>query len=301
MNFKRIVAFALILVMALSAFAACGPETAPEESTGSENTSAPEISGNETQASPDETTGDETTGEIPGDETTGEKVEYPTITIAEALALCEQFVDAASTDRYYIRGIIKEMQNETYGQMVIEDSTGSILVYGTYSADGSIRYDAMTSKPVVGDEVLLYGTLQNYKGNTKEIQNARLIDFYTPEGASKPEDQITVKRGVTITIAEAQAIAGKVDISNRYIIEATVDSVTNANFGAMLIKDATGSISVYNSKNADGTVDYANMTDKPVKGDTVKLYCTVQNFNGTFEIKSAYIVEFKHNTVDESA
>ena len=304
MNFKRIVAIMLILVMALSVFAACGPEVAPEESTGSENTSAPESSGNETEGSPDETTGnvsDETTGELPGDETTGEKVEYPTITIAEALALCEQFVDSASSERYYIRGIVKEIQSETYGQMIIEDATGSIMVYGTYSEDGSIRYDAMTKKPVVGDEVLLHGTLQNYKGNTKEIQNGRLIELkqngYVPEAPKLPEF------GTTLTIAEMLALplSSNQTTEGRYYVEATVESVTNAMYGAMMIKDSTGSISVYNSKNADGTVDYEKMTDKPVKGDTVKLFCTVQNYNGSFEIKSAYIVEFKHNTIDESA
>jgi hypothetical protein len=102
---------------------------------------------------------------------------YETITIAEALTLCEQFVETASADRYYIRGVITEMQNEQYGQMVITDETGSIMIYGSYNADGSQRYSEMTKKPVVGDEVLIHGTLQNYKGTTKEIQNGRIIDF----------------------------------------------------------------------------------------------------------------------------
>ena len=88
--------------------------------------------------------------------------------------------------------------------MIIEDSTGSIMVYGTYSADGSIRYDAMTQKPVVGDEVLFHGTLQNYKGNTKEIQNGRLIELkqngYVPEAPKLPEF------GTTLTIAEILAL-----------------------------------------------------------------------------------------------
>ena len=303
MNFKRIVAFMMILVMAISAFASCAPNAAPEVSTEPENTSAPETDGNETEASPDETTAevtDEAT-EAPEETTSEPKVEYPTITIAEALAICEQFVESASSERYYIRGIVKEIQSETYGQMIIEDSTGSIMVYGTYSADGSIRYDAMTKKPVVGDEVLFHGTLQNYKGNIKEIQNGRLIELkqngYVPEAPKLPafDTTLTIAEMLALPLSSNQVTEG------RYYVEATVESVTNAMYGAMTIKDSTGSISVYNSKNADGTVDYTNMADKPVKGDAVKLYCTVQNFNGTFEIKSAYIVEFKHNTIDESA
>ena len=271
MNFKRIVAFMMILVMALSVFAACESDKAPEVSTEPDNTSAPEISGNETVLAPDETTS-EITEEVTNapEETTGEKVEYPTITIAEALALCEQFVETASTERYYIRGIVKEIQSETYGQMIIEDSTGSILVYGTYSADGSIRYDAMTSKPVLGDEVLLYGTLQNYKGNTKEIQNGRLIEFvangYVPETPKLPEF------GTTLTIAELLALplSSNQVTEGRYYVEATVDSVTNANFGAMIIKDSTGSISVYNSQNADGSVTVPEVLRKWFGADEIR-------------------------------
>ena len=78
-----------------------------------------------------------------------------------------------------------------------------------------------------------------------------------------------------------------------YYITATVESVTNAAYGSMVIADATGSISVYGSMNADGTVSYADMAEKPFKGDEVKIYCTLQNFNGNAEIKSAWIVEFK--------
>ena len=87
--------------------------------------------------------------------------EYTITTIAEALTLCEQFVEKPSEERFYIRGVITEMQNEQYGQMVITDETGSIMVYGTYSADGSQKFNELTEKPAVGDEVLIHGTLQN--------------------------------------------------------------------------------------------------------------------------------------------
>jgi len=82
-----------------------------------------------------------------------------------------------------------------------------------------------------------------------------------------------------------------------YVVTATVESISNANYGAMWITDSTGRISVYNSKAADGT-DYVKMADKPYAGDTVTLACTVQNFNGTMEIKQAYIIDFKHAELD---
>mgnify|MGYP003303436883 CR=1 FL=1 len=63
-------------------------------------------------------------------------------------------------------------------QYYLEDENGNTFyLYGLYSVDGAVRFDKMDPKPMTGDEVLIYGTLQNYKGNTKEVQNAWIIDF----------------------------------------------------------------------------------------------------------------------------
>lgn len=223
--------------------------------------------------------------------------DYACITIEEALALCEQFVESPSTDRYYIRATVKSIDNDTYGQMTIADATGSIMVYGSTNADGSLRYDAMTEKPVAGDEVLLYGTLQNYKGNTKEVQSGWIIDFIAKNQTQQPSE--LPADGSELTIAEILAlpVPSGVITQQHYIVKATVESILNVAYGQMKITDATGSIGVYNSKNADGSVGYADMEDKPYKGDSVTLECTVQNFNGTMEIKQAFILEFKHEEV----
>ena len=98
------------------------------------------------------------------------------------------------------------------------------------------------------------------------------------------------------TVAELLAMQlEENEITQEYfIVRATVSAVTNAAYGAMEITDGTGTISVYNSKNADGTLGYADMADKPYKDDTLVIKCNVQNFRGTMEIKQAYILEFKH-------
>jgi len=223
--------------------------------------------------------------------------QYECITISEALALCELFVDAPSAERYYIRATIKSIDNDTYGQMTITDDTGSIMVYGTANADGSVRYDAMTDKPVAGDEVLLYGTLQNYKGNTKEVQNGWIIDFISKGQSEQPSELPADGTELTVTEILALPVPSGVTTTQHYIVKATVESISNVTYGAMWITDGTNSISVYNSKNADGSVGYADMEDKPYKGDSVTLKCTVQNFNGTMEIKQAYILEFTHEEV----
>ena len=221
--------------------------------------------------------------------------EKQTITIAEALELCDQFVSSPSTDRYYIIATVKSVDDTAFGKLMIEDETGEIMVYGTNSSDGSLKYDKMGIELKAGDFILIYGTLQNYKGTTKEIQNAWLIDHVAGTSSAPTID---VKPGDTITIDKALSIAGKVGANDRFYITATVKTITNAAYGAMIISDETGEISVYNSANSDGSLNYSAMTDKPYKGDTVLLYCTLQNFNGNKEISSAYIVEFTHNTPD---
>ena len=218
--------------------------------------------------------------------------DYECITIAEALTLCESYVDAPSETWYYIRATVDSIDSETYGQMTISDGTGSIMVYGSYNADGTVRYDAMDSKPVAGDEVLIYGCLQNYKGNTKEVQKGWIIDFISNSTPSEPSE--LPADGTELTVAELLALpVGEDPTTQKYIVRATIESVTNAQYGAMIIADETGSISVYNTKNSDGT-DYAAMEDKPYKGDSVVLSCTVHSYNGEVEIKQAYIVEFTH-------
>ena len=99
----------------------------------------------------------------------------------------------------------------------------------------------------------------------------------------------------TITIAEALELCGESGniTEERYYIRATVKSIDNATFGVMTICDETGEIGIYRTDNADGTVNYSAMTDRPYAGDEVLLYCQLQNYNGTKEIKSAYLIEFK--------
>ena len=231
-----------------------------------------------------------------GEEEEGVKIpeswaSYETITIAEALTLCEQFVESPSTDRYYIIATVKSVDSATYGQLTITDETGEIMVYGTQSSDGSLKYDKMGIELKAGDTILIYGTLQNFRGNTKEVQSAWLIDHV--EGTVVPPS-VDVEPGSTITIEKALEIAGSVGENDRFYITGTVVSVTKPQYGEMVISDGTNEISIYGSYNADGSIGYANMADKPYKGDTVTVYATLQLFKNTPEIKSAWITEFKH-------
>ena len=80
-----------------------------------------------------------------------------------------------TSEKYILRGVITEVQNTTYGNVVISDGVKTILIYGLYSADGSTRYDAMSNKPVVGDLIVVSGGLGNYYGSP-QMKNGWLVE-----------------------------------------------------------------------------------------------------------------------------
>lgn len=121
-------------------------------------------------------------------------------TIAELIAMMPSD-GSVTTERYYVRATIKSIDNADYGSMTIEDSTGTLSVYGTYSADGAKRYSELDEKPVKGDTVLLYGTIQNYKNKTPEIKSGWIIEF-TKGIPTWSEDDYT-----EMTIGEAREAA----------------------------------------------------------------------------------------------
>ena len=114
----------------------------------------------------------------------------------------------------------------------------------------------------------------------------------TEEETTEPDEpEIQV-----ITIAQALELCGEEGniTTERYYIRATVVSITNAAYGAMVIADETGEISVYGTYSADGEINYSAMEDKPYRGDEVLLHCILQNYNGTKEVKYARLIEFTH-------
>ena len=190
---------------------------------------------------------------------------------------------SVSSELYYVRATVKKVVDAASGAMIIEDATGEIAVQTIFSEDGT-PYKELTEKPDECDEVLLHCTLKKVGGEW-QIIHAFLIDFKAVDSEVK-----------VITIAEALELCGESGnvTTDRYLVRGTVKNITNPTYGAMVIYDETGEISVYGTYSEDGSIGYADMTDKPVKGDEVLLSCILQNYNGTKEIKNARLIEFTH-------
>lgn len=173
---------------------------------------------------------------------------YKLITIAEALNLCGEPGNITS-ERYYIKATVKSVTNPSYGEMIVEDDTGEIYVYGTYSSNGELPFSALSEKPTKGDEVILHCILQNYEG-TKEIKNARLIEF------TKGKLDVNVADYADMTILNARAAAK----ASKIKVDGVVARITYANGmipSGFILVDETSSIYVYDG-NAASQVSIGN-------------------------------------------
>ena len=91
-----------------------------------------------------------------------------TITIAKAIEIGLKAGEDPTTERYLIKATIVSIDNPTYGQMTLKDDTGTISVYGTYDADGNLRYSELENKPYAGDIVIVSVTLHSFNGTAEK-------------------------------------------------------------------------------------------------------------------------------------
>lgn len=211
-------------------------------------------------------------------------------TVAEIL---EQIpAESTSADieyKHFVKATVKSIDNATYGEMTIEDETGSISVYGTRGADGYTFYDKLDEKPYAGDTVVLYiQTLANFKG-TKEIKLAWIVHF---EKAETPPFDINDYAQANVSEARAKNAGEKV------VVEGVVARITYANGkkpSGFFLVDGTDSIYVYDSQIAPQVkvgdkVRIAGERDNWILADEAS---NAQKFGytGCLQLANAYLVE----------
>ena len=195
--------------------------------------------------------------------------------------------------KYYVEGVVKSIESTKYGNLTIVDKDGNTLViYGTYSADGKTRFDAMEVQPAEGDTVKIYGVVGQYSGKA-QVKNGWLAEH--TQGAPEPCKHKNTTKTYTIdssryhsyvevckdcqetvgnggdyhtdfdgtcpcgikNVTIAQALAGK---SGEYF--AVRGQVTFIDGKNVYIQDETGGINIY-----------LNSADHQIKvGDTVQEY-----------------------------
>lgn len=256
--------------------------------------------------------GEEVTPPTGGGEVTppveGGPVELPTpdatntLTIKEALALGAEQEDSAYTaDKYYVTGKVISVTSDVYGNMYLADEEGNeILVYGTYSADGKDRYDALEAKPDAGDTVTLYGVVGNFKG-TPQLKNAWIIEF--TEGELDVEKPTEPKADSVLTIEEAIALGltkrSNEFTTNKYYVTGVITEIYNEEYGNMKITDDAGNIlTLYGTWEVLDEIRFDAMANKPAVGDKITVYGVIGQYNGTPQMKNGVFTTAPANDDD---
>jgi len=202
--------------------------------------------------------------------------------------------------KYYVTGKIVAISNATYGNMyIVDENNNQFMIYGTYSADGEIRYDALEYMPVVGDTITVYGIIGTYNGTEAQMKNGWITEIVKGDGEPENTDPaadstLTVKEAIDLGLSKLH----NVFTENKYYVTAEITEIYNDIYGNMYVKDAEGNVlTIYGTYDADGTNRFDAMENKPVVGDTVKLYGIVGQYNGNPQMKNAWIVAI--NPTDE--
>ena len=217
-----------------------------------------------------------------------------TITIAKAIEIGLKAGEDPTTERYLIKATIVSIDNPTYGQMTLKDDTGTISVYGTYDADGNLRYSELENKPYAGDIVIVSVTLHSFNG-TAEIKNARLISFEHVDPVIDPSEY------------EEMKISAVREVELEHLVKTTgvVARITYATGlipNGFYIVDETGSIYVYDSQIA-ARVSIGNTVTIAGKKDSWILEGEKSNaekfgYKGSCQISSATLIENDEGNTD---
>ncbi len=132
-------------------------------------------------------------------------------------------------------------------------------------------------------------------------------EVVAPPAGDDDEDDVTQLPAPdatnTLTVEEAIALGAAQDTSaytaDKYYVTGKITAVSNTQYGNMYIADEDGNeILIYGTYGADGEDRYDALEAKPDDGDTVTVYGVVGNFNGTPQLKNAWIIEFTEGELD---
>ncbi|MBR2956438.1 MAG: hypothetical protein IKC54_04530, partial [Clostridia bacterium] len=205
------------------------------------------------------------------------KVTGAELTSFDALKALVPEAGNSTKEKYLTIGYVEEIKSSTYGNMVISDANGKTLeIYGSYGHDGDKRYDKLDVKPGVGDVVVLYGIMDNYKG-TVQMKNAWIMQVETTVFGNVEAP----KTPVETTIAEALTMKD----GDLVIFTGTVSSFkdewsTQYNNCTPYISDGNGN-----------TIYVFRCTTKVNVGDVVKVTGEIDVYEGKYSINTGSTVE----------
>ena len=247
-------------------------------------------------------------GQIAGGGETGEAKGTGTkddpFNVAAAIAKCKEIGTTPSTDKYYVKGIAQEdaTADASYNNITfdIADTEGGakFKCFQVKGTDGKPLPSGFTIKK--GDEVVVYGPIYNYKGNTPETagQSAAYIVSVngkaTGEGGGGGNTPSTDAKKVTV----AEFNAAEVNENVWYQLTGTVENLKDGDqYGNFDLKDETGSVYVYgllSEKGGEKKKFQDLAAAKGIKnGSKITIIGTRGVHNDKIEVMNAYFVSIE--------
>jgi len=131
--------------------------------------------------------------------------------IAAAIAKCKEVGETASTEKYYIKGIVVKggkasggYGNVTFDMGDTKDATDLFKAYQVAGTDGEKLADGYEVK--AGDVVVIYGPVVNFKGNTPETTGKSAAQIVTING-KKTSDSGSTGGNALLTNGDFEAWA----------------------------------------------------------------------------------------------
>ena len=213
--------------------------------------------------------------------------------------------DYQKTDKVYVKGKISRIADNgtyvgggTYGNAsyyISADGTenGEFYIFRSLYFNGE-KYTEGQTDIKVGDEVIVYGALMNYRGNTPETVAGEnwLYSLNGNTGGDTPQPP-TPGEVKAVTVAEFNA-APESD-TQVYELVGTIGGTINTTYGNFDLTDETGTVYVYGLTATE--LGYGEKNDKSyaslglVEGDKIKIRGYRGSFNGKIEVMYAWFIE----------
>ena len=189
------------------------------------------------------------------------------ISISDALALS---IEAGATTeiKYQMTGLIKSVDNATYGNMYITDGEKDFYIYGVLNESGA-KYSELDYKPIAGDTITVVGQIKNYNG-TLELFNAILKN-------------VTQGEHVALELETIDKVLEKEEGSQAK----TSGTVIGTHARGFLVQDSTGTILVYMNRTA---FTYKTGDVVTVEGSLTKYHERIQFAEGATISKTSTMV-----------
>ena len=227
---------------------------------------------------PPKTQGESSTVEPAGDGTAANP-----FNIAAAIAKCKEIGSTESTEKYYVKGVVVNAgaADATYGNASFymadeEDTSSKFYAFQVLGSDGKKMTAGYAIN--VGDVVVIYGPIYNYKGNTPETAGkgaAYIVTINgkrTDEGSSTPTGEYGTK-DAPLTVAKALEVINGLEpagsVSPAYVkgkiskVQSFNDKYKSITYYISDDGSDTNALQVYSGKGLDGA-DFSAQTDLQV-------------------------------------